>query len=62
MPNDKIRHDGKGNLKKHDGSPVKAGESVFSKNLWDKLIIKEGSETKIKNKLKITNDNRMAKQ
>jgi len=43
-----------GRLKDDDGEPVKAGESVFSDTLWGKLKTKEGTEAKLKAKLKVS--------
>ena len=42
-----------GSLKTDDGKPIKAGESVFSDTIWQKLKTKEGSEAKLKEKLKV---------
>ena len=45
-----------GSLKDDDGKPIKAGESVFSDKMWDKLKTKEGAEAKLKSKLKVKSD------
>lgn len=45
-----------GSLKDDDGKPIKAGESVFSDSLWSKLKAKEGTEAKLKAKLKVKSD------
>lgn len=45
-----------GSLKDDDGEPLKAGESVFSDPLWQKLKAKEGTEAKLKQKLKVKTD------
>lgn len=36
----KIKHDGKGGLKDHDGGPIRAGESVYSESLWQSRVKK----------------------
>lgn len=43
-------------LKDDDSKPIKAGESVFSDPLWTKLKTKEGTEVKLKAKLKVKTD------
>lgn len=45
-----------GSPKDDDGEPLKAGESVFSDPLWQKLKAKEGTEAKLKQKLKVKTD------
>lgn len=45
-----------GSLKDDDGKPIKADESVFSDPLWGKLKAKEGTEAKLKTKLKVKPD------
>ncbi len=55
MPN-VIRKTESGELKSNDNSPVKFGESSFSKIHWDKLS--DGKENDLLEKLKIKSDNR----
>lgn len=45
-----------GSLKDDDGKPIKAGESVFSDKMWSKFKAKEGTEAKLKAKLKVKPD------
>lgn len=45
-----------GSLKDDDGKPIKAGESVFSDSIWQKLKVKEGAEATLKAKLKVKSD------
>ncbi len=42
-----------GGLKDDDGKPIRAGESVFSDSLWQKLVKKEKTEKLLKDKLKV---------
>ena len=45
-----------GSLKDDDGKLIKAGESVFSDPLWQKLVKKEKTEKAVKDKLKVKTD------
>lgn len=56
MPSVKSKKLSAGSLKDDDGKPIKAGESVFSDPHWQKLKAKEGTEAKLKQKLKVKTD------
>lgn len=56
MPSVKSKKLSAGSLKYDDGKPIKAGESVFSDPLWQKLVKKEKTEKAVKDKLKVKTD------
>ena len=56
MPPAKSKKLSAGSLKDDDGKPIKAGESVFSDPLWQKLVKKEKTEKAVKDKLKVKTD------